>query len=91
MPIYDYICNACGEEQEISHSISAPNAKECCLCKESQLQKVVTAPSGIVFKGGGFYETDYKRKGKKEPEATKSSEPNGSSCKHIKSACACAP
>lgn len=92
MPIYDYICNACGQEQEISHSVNAPNVKECPLCKENQLQKLVTAPSSIVFNGGGFYETDYKRKEKKDKveSSVAATQSTGNSCKHNKSVCACA-
>lgn len=90
MPIYDYICNSCGQEHEIAHSISEPNRKECPACKENHLQKLVTAPSGIVFNGAGFYETDYKRKAKPESEGSAmAAEPSGGSCKHNKSACAC--
>ncbi len=92
MPIYDYLCKDCGQEHEIFHSLNEV-AQECPSCKGKALQKLVSAPAGIVFNGSGFYETDYKRKAKPEAEtatmSSKSSDSSGGSCKHGKSACAC--
>lgn len=85
MPNYDYICEACGEEHEIFHSIK-DSVKECPACKKEELKKCITAPLGIMFNGSGFYETDYRRKGKSE--SASATESSGGSCKH-KSACAC--
>ncbi|PWU04978.1 MAG: transcriptional regulator [Verrucomicrobia bacterium] len=90
MPTYDYLCKACGQEHEIFHSINE-KATECPSCKESALQKLISAPAGLVFSGSGFYETDYKRKGKSETAAPTTGEigtSTGGSCKH-KSSCAC--
>lgn len=95
MPIYDYLCKGCGVEHEISHSMNS-QAQECPSCGSKELQKLITAPAGIVFNGSGFYETDYKRKGSGKSESANvasesggSSGNSGGSCKHNKSACAC--
>lgn len=82
MPTYDYICLSCGEEREIFHSMNETSAKHCPSCKEGLLEKQVSGGSGIIFKGSGFYETDYKRK----PD-TAEAKPSGS-CAH-KGACGC--
>lgn len=88
MPTYDYFCKACEQELEIFHPIN-DSAKECPNCKGMDLQKLISAPSGIVFNGSGFYETDYKRKSKGESNNSSGSvDSSGSSCKH-QSACAC--
>jgi len=61
MPTYDYKCSKCGHVFEIFHSIKDHSLKECPECK-GQLKRLIGTGSGIIFKGSGFYETDYKRK-----------------------------
>jgi putative FmdB family regulatory protein len=60
MPTYDYVCDACGAELEIFHSMSESARKKCPECKEPKLRKKIGAGSGILFKGTGFYQTDYR-------------------------------
>jgi len=62
MPTYDYKCKLCNKEHEIFHSISAKPEKKCPSCGKAGLERMVSLGAGIIFKGGGFYETDYKRK-----------------------------
>lgn len=76
MPTYDYACKACGAELEIFHSMTESAKRKCPECGELKLQRQIGAGAGILFKGDGFYETDYRSKsyteGKKADEKAKS-------------------
>lgn len=60
MPTYDYACKACGHEFELFQQMSEPVKRKCPSCGKSQLQRLIGTGAGIIFKGGGFYETDYR-------------------------------
>ncbi|HMN96258.1 MAG TPA: zinc ribbon domain-containing protein [Phycisphaerales bacterium] len=60
MPTYDYRCNACGHEFEQFQSITAPVIRKCPACGKLKLERLIGTGAGIIFKGGGFYETDYR-------------------------------
>ena len=60
MPTYDYKCDACGHAFEKFQSISAPALKKCPECGKSRVKRLIGTGAGIIFKGGGFYETDYR-------------------------------
>ena len=60
MPTYEYICDACEHEFEKFQSIKADPIKECPECGKKKVRRKISAGAGIVFKGGGFYETDYR-------------------------------
>lgn len=62
MPTYDYRCKACGHELELFHSMSAAPKKRCPRCAKNQLERKIGAGAGFVFKGSGFYSTDYRSK-----------------------------
>jgi putative FmdB family regulatory protein len=62
MPTYDYACLACGHELVIEHSITAPAKKKCPRCGKSKLERRIGAGASFVFKGSGFYSTDYRTK-----------------------------
>lgn len=62
MPTYDYECSACGHAFEEFQSISEKHLKKCPKCGKSSLHRLLGAGSGVIFKGSGFYETDYKNK-----------------------------
>jgi putative FmdB family regulatory protein len=72
MPIYEYVCQACGKQAEIMQKISDPAAKKCPKCGKPKLVKQMSA-SGFRLGGGGWYETDFKSGNKKnvvdQPEA----------------------
>lgn len=72
MPTYEYLCSACGHEFEIFQRMSDKALKKCPSCSKQKLDKVLSGGAGLVFKGSGFYETDYKR-GKDSDYQTKSS------------------
>jgi putative FmdB family regulatory protein len=60
MPTYEYRCKACGHEFEEFQSITAPVLKKCPSCAKAKLERLIGIGSAVMFKGGGFYETDYR-------------------------------
>jgi putative FmdB family regulatory protein len=60
MPTYDYECLKCGKVTEAFHRVSDPLLKKCPHC-QGKLKKLISTGSGLIFKGSGFYITDYKR------------------------------
>ena len=77
MPTYDYICDGCGHEFETVEPMTANPRTDCPLCKELKLRRKIGAGMAILFKGSGFYQTDYRSESyKKAAQADKaSSEP----------------
>ena len=65
MPTYEYECEACGHAFSIMQSITDKKLSQCPKCRKLKLARLIGIGSGIVFKGTGFYETDYKRKAEK--------------------------
>lgn len=65
MPTYEYVCDACEHEFEEFQSISAKPLKKCPECEKPKLRRKIGAGAGIIFKGSGFYETDYRSEGYK--------------------------
>lgn len=63
MPTYDYKCKACGHTFEELQSFSEPVLTKCPKCKKNQLERLFGGGGAIIFKGSGFYETDYRRTG----------------------------
>jgi putative FmdB family regulatory protein len=62
MPTYQYKCKKCGHLFEVFHSMSAEPIKICPKCK-GPVKRLIGPGSGPIFKGTGFYQTDYKNKG----------------------------
>ena len=60
MPTYDYICDACTHEFEAFESIKADAQTVCPSCHEARLRRKIGAGAAILFKGSGFYQTDYR-------------------------------
>jgi putative FmdB family regulatory protein len=80
MPIYEYKCGSCGHELERLQRISDEPLTDCPECGEAGLRRLVSA-AGFRLKGAGWYETDFKKEGKKnlhESPADKSSKPKES-------------
>jgi putative FmdB family regulatory protein len=72
MPTYDYSCDSCNHEFELFQSITAKPEKKCPKCKKNKLRRLFGAGAGIMFKGSGFYQTDYRSDSyKKAAEADK--------------------
>jgi len=61
MPTYDYECKDCNHAFEEFHSMSAKPVKKCPECG-GKVKRLIGTGAGIIFKGSGFYETDYKKK-----------------------------
>jgi putative FmdB family regulatory protein len=70
MPTYTYRCKSCSYEFEEFQSISSDALKTCPSCKQDALVRVFDVGTGLVFKGSGFYLTDYKKSGS-SPASTK--------------------
>ncbi|MBW7894025.1 MAG: zinc ribbon domain-containing protein [Opitutaceae bacterium] len=71
MPTYDYVCTKCGHELEIFQSMKDDPLKKCPACKKQGLKRLLGSGAGLIFKGSGFYITDYKKKSG-TPDAAKS-------------------
>ena len=72
MPTYDYVCDACDHKFELFQSIKADPEKKCPQCGKRKLRRLIGAGAAIVFKGSGFYQTDYRSESyKKRAEADK--------------------
>jgi putative FmdB family regulatory protein len=69
MPTYDYRCGACGHEFEVFQSISEGRKRKCPRCKKPELERLIGHGAGILFKGGGFYQTDYRSESYKQSES----------------------
>jgi putative FmdB family regulatory protein len=82
MPTYDYECDGCGHRFELFHAISEEPKKKCPQCKKSRLRRLFGTGAALMFKGSGFYQTDYRSESyKKASEADKKSTSNESSSK----------
>jgi len=60
MPTYDYQCDACGHEMELFQRITEDAIKKCPECKKNKLRRLFGTGAAVVFKGSGFYQTDYR-------------------------------
>jgi len=68
MPTYDYFCSACDTEFEFFQSMKDDPLKDCPHCKKKgKVKRMISSGAGIIFKGSGFYETDYKAKKGEKP------------------------
>jgi putative FmdB family regulatory protein len=63
MPTYDYVCDACGHEMEEFQSITAKPLRKCPECGKAKLKRLIGTGAAVIFKGSGFYETDYRSDG----------------------------
>jgi putative FmdB family regulatory protein len=63
MPTYDYRCESCGYRFEEIQSIKAEPLRTCPECKQESLRRLPGIGAGLIFKGSGFYITDYKKNG----------------------------
>jgi putative FmdB family regulatory protein len=78
MPTYEYRCKKCKHSFEEFQSMSAEPVKRCPKCGKKSVERLISAGAGIIFKGSGFYETDYKRAGETKPCEEKSKSDSGS-------------
>jgi len=69
MPTYDYRCNACGHTFELFQSMSEKHKRKCPECSKLKLERLIGMGAGLIFKGSGFYETDYRSDSYKSDQA----------------------
>ena len=80
MPTYDYVCDACDHEFELFQSITEVVKKKCPKCKKPKLRRLFGTGAAVMFKGSGFYTTDYRSENyKKRASEDKPASTNGSS------------
>lgn len=80
MPTYDYECDACGHKLEVFQSITAEPLTKCPECDKDKLRRLLGTGAALMFKGSGFYITDYRSEGyKKRAQADKKSTESSSS------------
>lgn len=72
MPTYDYVCDGCGHAFELFQSMTDAVKKTCPKCKKQKLRRLIGAGGAIVFKGSGFYKTDYRSDSYKKGAAAES-------------------
>ena len=89
MPTYEYECKACDHKFEKFQSITANPIKKCPVCKANRVKRLIGMGAGIIFKGSGFYQTDYRdsayneaAKKDKEPTTSCGSSDVCKSCEH---------
>ena len=73
MPTYGYACEQCGHEFDAFQSITAKPLRKCPECGRSSLKRLIGTGAGILFKGSGFYCTDYRGDGYKKAASNESS------------------
>lgn len=83
MPTYDYVCDACEHAFELFQSIKDDAKKQCPACGKKKLRRLIGPGAAIVFRGSGFYTTDYRSESYKKAAAAdkpaSSSEKSGKS------------
>jgi len=79
VPTYDYECAACGHTFEEFQMISAKPLRTCPKCKKRKLQRLIGTGAAVIFKGSGFYQTDYRSSDYQAKAKAEKSESSGSS------------
>jgi len=77
MPTYDYVCDSCGHEFELFQKITAHPKRKCPECGRLKLRRLIGPGAAIVFKGSGFYQTDYRSESYKKGVAAAEKARNG--------------
>lgn len=83
MPTYDYECTKCGETFEVFHGMTDTSPRKCPVCGK-KARKMIGTGAGVIFKGSGFYQTDYRsesytKAAKKETESATAAEKGSTS------------
>ncbi len=84
MPTYDYECQACGHKFEVFQSITDKPIRKCPVCNKLKVKRLIGLGGGIIFRGSGFYATDYRNSKpsnseSKTPDSKKSEDKSDSS------------
>jgi putative FmdB family regulatory protein len=70
MPTYSYVCDACGHRFNRFQSMTDAPVRECPECGQEHARRLISAGAGLIFKGSGFYLTDYARKDQRSGSGT---------------------
>ena len=81
MPTYEYECSACGARFEEFQSISSSPLRTCRSCGKRKIRRLIGSGSGIIFRGSGFYETDYRSEAYKKAKKAEQGSSGGESSK----------
>jgi len=72
MPTYEYVCENCGHSFERFQSITAGPVRKCPVCGKNKVRRLIGCGAGLIFRGNGFYQTDYRSESyKKAAQAEK--------------------
>ncbi|MFQ5678619.1 MAG: FmdB family zinc ribbon protein [Gemmatimonadota bacterium] len=74
MPTYEYVCDACGHRFERFQKISDPAVRTCPECRKRKVRRLISRGGGLVFRGPGFYATDYRKAPPPSEESPKKSD-----------------
>jgi len=77
MPTYEYKCDACEHGFEQFQSITAKPLRKCPACGKNSLKRMVGCGAGVIFKGSGFYQTDYRSESYKNASKAESGSDSG--------------
>jgi len=77
MPTYEYRCDACRHEFEKFQSITSAPIKKCPKCGKNKVKRLISSGAGLIFKGSGFYITDYRDAGYKDKAKADSGDAGG--------------
>jgi putative FmdB family regulatory protein len=80
MPTYEYRCEACGHEFERFQPMTAASTRTCPVCHKRKVKRLLSTGAGLIFKGSGFYATDYRSASYKEGAKKDSPAPAASPC-----------
>ncbi len=72
MPTYEYLCDACGDRRDHFQSMTEKPLAKCPACGSRKYRRLIGAGAGILFKGSGFHQTDYRSSGYREAAAKES-------------------
>ncbi len=78
MPTYSYVCESCGHKFDQLQTMLDVALKTCPVCTEDTLKRLIGAGAGLIFKGSGFYITDYARKSGDNGHKSDGSDASGS-------------
>ncbi|MEM6393863.1 MAG: zinc ribbon domain-containing protein [Planctomycetota bacterium] len=77
MPTYEYFCQVCDHEMEAFQSMTASPLRKCPACGKLKLKRKIGIGAGIIFKGSGFYETDYRSESYKKDQKAEADKAKG--------------
>jgi len=90
MPTYEYECGACGHRFEKYQGMTEKAIKKCPECGKAKVERLISGGAGVIFKGSGFYQTDYRSKSYKESakkDVPKKEAPTAPACSGDCSSC----